>query len=198
MDNISILLYSNDKNLFKVLNSETNLEIEFFTKQNFNDYFIIIFDNIDEVKMLKILKNINFSNKLIINLGKIFIKNIINLTQPINFNDLIKHINNFKQYFINNCFIIEHNTILNCNKNILTYLNINIELTEKEANIIKTIFNHNNVSKEELLNLACGYDSNIETRTLDTLIYNIKTKLKNQNVNDFIIYENGFYKIKEI
>lgn len=198
MDNISILLYSNDKYLFKVLSLETNLKIEFFTKQNFNDYFIIIFDNINEVKMLKILKNINFNNKLIISLGKIFIKNIINLTQPISLNDLIKHIGNFKQYFTNNCIIIEKNTILNCNKNILTYLDINIELTEKETNIIKTIFNYNNVSKEELLNLACGYDSNIETRTLDTLIYNIKTKLKNHNINDFIIYENGFYKIKEI
>lgn len=196
MNNIKLLLFSNDVFLSKTLKDEfTNLEIVLNeNNNNLNEYSIIVFDGIEKEKIISMLDNFSYENKLVINLSNDKIENIMTLSLPFNVNTLIFQINNFIHYLNNNCFSYK-NIILNINKNTLIENFNKIILTEKETEIIRLLFTQKPITKEQLLQNVCGYDNVFETKAIETLVYNIKVKLKNNKIDDFIEYKNGIYQV---
>jgi DNA-binding response OmpR family regulator len=73
--------------------------------------------------------------------------------------------------------------------------NIKIDLTEKEADIIRLLIEASPeiIEKKQLLEEVFGYGGDIDTHTLETHIYRLRKKV-NIN-NDFILNEKGGYKI---
>ena len=84
---------------------------------------------------------------------------------------------------------------LNHSKKTLFNNKTSIDLTEKEAEIIKFLIGASPeaVSRNELLQKIWGYNSKMDTHTLETHIYRLRKKIKNGD--EFIITEKEGYKI---
>jgi two-component SAPR family response regulator len=76
--------------------------------------------------------------------------------------------------------------------------NEQIDLTEKEAEIIKVLSSAypKSLGKNELLNMAWGYDGQIDTNTLETHIYRLRKKITGNG--EFIESDKDGYKINKI
>ena len=55
-----------------------------------------------------------------------------------------------------------------------------IELTDKESDLLHLLYQNcpNPVDKEQLLKSVWGYDAAVDTKTLETHIYRLRTKLE--------------------
>jgi len=73
-----------------------------------------------------------------------------------------------------------------------------VRLTEKETALLTFLYeNERPVSREELLAAVWGYDAQIDTRTLETHIYQLRRKLDpGQNGERFVINEQGLYRLE--
>lgn len=74
-----------------------------------------------------------------------------------------------------------------------------IALTEKEADLLYYLMKHDNdvLSREALLHKVWGYSSNMNTHTLETHIYRLRSKLKQADPGlDIIFLEEGGYQFK--
>ena len=78
---------------------------------------------------------------------------------------------------------------------LLTFNKKSAQFTEKECKVLKILFTKKQATKNELLQNVCGYDNYFESKAIETLIYGIKMKLKNNGFVDFIKYENDTYKV---
>ena len=76
--------------------------------------------------------------------------------------------------------------------------NTKLKLTEKEINTITYLSKSSKpVSINELQEKVWGYQSNIETHTVETHIYRLRKKILNLfNDNEFIISKKNGYQIK--
>lgn len=196
-NNINLLLFSKDDFLLNSLKEEIDLNVVSFDKNDNIDvdfYDIYVFDFQNEELINSILKQVVVENKLIININNSKINGIMNLIAPFDINDLIFYIKNFINFLKNNCFKYK-NFVLNCNKNTLTFNKKSVQFTEKECKILKILFMKKEATKNELLQNVCGYDNYFESKAIETLIYGIKIKLKNNSFADFIKYENDTYKV---
>ena len=75
---------------------------------------------------------------------------------------------------------------------------MDIELTEKETNILKCLINsgHEPIEKEELLKQVWNYNSDVTTHTLETHIYRLRQKLEiDSTIPRLIISKDGGFKI---
>ena len=196
---MNILLLSTDKFLINFIKSTTEYNVDVFfddvNEINYNNYSIIIFDSVEQDKVSEILKNINYNFSLVININSYRLNNAINIEIPFKVNILKDHIEKYIEYTNKYC-IICGGFKLNMNKNILFINNKNIFLTEKECLLLYTLYKYKKVYKDNLLKIVCGYDDN--SRAIETLIYNVRFKLKNNGVEDFIVCQDGFYKLNLI
>ena len=90
------------------------------------------------------------------------------------------------------------NYIFNLNSREMTLDNKFLKLTEKEINTIVYLYNaKKSVNIQELQSKVSGYQSKLETHTVETHIYRLKKKiLKKFNDNNFINSTNHGYQIK--
>jgi len=165
--------------IIKVENERDFLEYNDLDKEN----FLIISKN--NSKLLKDIKglNKNFLNfdHLPLTLKKIF--EIINIKLiQLKFNHQSK--------------IIIKDYELNLNSKFITRDNLNLKLTEKEAEIILYL-NHNKIKHDvtDLQKNIWGYATNIETHTVETHIYRLRKKISNLFKDDnFILSDkNGYF-----
>lgn len=193
---MNIALVSKDKFLYNFIKSEFKIDVDILSFEtllntDLTKYSIFIFDNI-EINILKnLLQRINNELNLVINISNEKIDNIINIEQPFRINILKEHITSYINYF-NKYFIQKGNIILNTKKDSLFIDNKLIQLTEKECQLIVLLIKKNRISRDELLKVICGYS---ESRAVDTLVYNIRFKLKNNDIDDFIICNNSYYEL---
>ena len=68
----------------------------------------------------------------------------------------------------------------------------------KEISLIKYLFDNCSASKNDLLKDIWGYNEEMETKVLENTINKIKQKFKSANITNFIISDNGKYKINTI
>lgn len=188
---MEILLFSNDDfliNFFKLKYDFINL------KDNKKDYNIIIFDNYKELFINKYINNINFDNKLIINIGNTNIEKLNNFIVPFRILDLYKVVENFKNYCLNNIFIYSCG-VLNINKKHFTNKNNKIIFfTDKEIELLKFLISNKKTTKEKLLENL--WDTKVQNiRLVDNIVYNLKQKFLSIEVCDFILNINGIYYI---
>ena len=169
-----------------------------------------ILTEIDEYLNFKImhvdkngLKNLDF-NKLgdyIILSSKDIpnIKNCLTLPNlPIKFDKLIQIINItfLKSNFSKQSDVTVGKYKLDLNSRKIIYKNENLNLTEKETDLIIYIKSNNNVTIKDLQNNVWGYSENLETHTVETHIYRLRKKIKEKfNDDNFIVNTEKGYKI---
>ncbi len=190
------LLVSQDNFLASFLNQETNQEVVVIDKiEDFllNGFNIFIFDQVQKNELNKVIDKINKICTLTINIANYQVDEVINLKPPFKLNTLKSHINTYIEY-CNKFVLSKGNLVLNLNKECLVIDNTTtLNLTEKECKVLEILFNNDQVDKNLLLKQLCGYD---ESRAVDTIIYNIKSKLKIHQIADFIESNSKYYKIK--
>ena len=151
------------------------------------------------------LKNINFndfSNYLILcNEKKDNLKNQIIFNDfPIKFSKLIERINVefLKQKFNDQSNIDVGLYKIDINSRLMSFEKTELKLTEKEINTIIYLSNKKvPVSIEELQKEVWGYNSEMETHTVETHIHRLRKKIKERfNEADLIVSTKNGYKIK--
>ena len=133
-------------------------------------------------------KNLNFNN--VISIDDLPL-NIFKLIEKINVSLLKSQFSEQSQFKIND-YIIDLNSreIISKNKK--------LKLTEKEIKILIYLFKaEKSINTEELQNKVWGYQSDLETHTVETHIYRLRKKFSSFfNDDDFILSDKNGYKIK--
>ena len=184
--NKKLIIFQN-KELFKILN-EINENFEF--KLEF----------CEKEKDLKSLDNKNSKDYLVISKKKIFnLSNQIIIDKfPININELnqILNINFLKSKFTEQSKIILGNYNLDLNSRILKHHLKELELTEKECSILVFLKQSKQPVKiNELQEKVWGYNSELETHTVETHIYRLRKKISDKfSDNEFVeSAKNGYF-----
>ena len=86
---------------------------------------------------------------------------------------------------------------LNLNSRVMSLKDKILKLTEKESNIILYLYrNKKPISINQLQDQVWGYQSDLETHTVETHIYRLRKKIYNKFFDEsFIISEKNGYKI---
>ena len=161
---------------FKIIEvlSEKKLNLE---TKNLNNYIIITKKKIINIQEQYILNKLPIKIfKLIEILNVQFLKSQFNEQSEININDYI----------------------INLNSREISLKNIKLKLTEKEVNTIIYLSNTKTpVSIDELQRKVWGYQSDIETHTVETHIYRLRKKMfKIFDDESFLISKKNGYQIK--
>ena len=154
----------------------------------------------DEDSLINKIKTLNnyliLTNKKNLDLHNLFILdnksiNIFKLIEKINIEFLKIQFNSQSQIKINTYTI-------DLNSREMAVNNTQLKLTEKEINTITYLSKLNRpVSIDELQENVWGYQSDIETHTVETHIYRLRKKILNKfNDSGFIISEKNGYQIK--
>ncbi len=146
------------------------------------------------------LRNIN--NYLIISNEKNYdLRNHFILEDiPINIFKFVERINIefLKQQFNSQSEVTINNYTIDLNSRKMLMNDIKLKLTEKEINTIVYLSKSKKpISIDELQEKVWGYQSDIETHTVETHIYRLRKKILNTfKDNEFIISEKNGYQIK--
>tara|TARA_A100001015_G_scaffold94407_1_gene104969 strand:- start:502 stop:1062 length:561 start_codon:yes stop_codon:yes gene_type:complete len=176
-----ILIIYEYKNLFEILNeiSESlNFKILYCDKKEYDQ---IKFDtNINYLTISK--KKIDGINNLLI-LGNL----------PLKFEKILEIINiNFlKNRFINQSYIKIGKYNLNLNSRKISFKDKNLDLTERETNLIIFMNEKKNVTVKDLQKNVWDYSPNLETHTVETHIYRLRKKMKEIFGDENFIFNNN-------
>ena len=157
----------------------------------------------EKERELENLENDNLSDYLVITKKKLsnLKKQIIIDKSPININDLIQtlNINFLKTKFIEQSKIDLGRYNLDLNSRILNQNEKELELTEKESSILIFLKQSKDPVKiDQLQEKVWGYNSELETHTVETHVYRLRKKINDKfNDNDFIISDKKGYFLNE-
>ena len=184
VQNLIIYKFSSLYQILEEISSDLNFNITFIDNENslkdkiknFNHYLITSNKRYSDIDTKIVLDNLPI--------------NIFKLIEKINIEFLKQQFNSQSEFQINK-YKIDLNSrelLLNGSK---------LKLTEKEINTIIYISKSNKpVSIDELQEKVWGYQSDIETHTVETHIYRLRKKiLKTFNDNEFIINKKDGYHI---
>jgi len=152
---------------------------------------------------LENLENDNLSDYLVITNKKLsnLKKQIIIDKFPINIKDLIQtlNINFLKSKFIEQSKIDLGKYNLDLNSRILNQNEMELELTEKESSILIFLKHSKNPVKiDQLQEKVWGYNSELETHTVETHVYRLRKKIKDKFYdNEFILSDKKGYFLNE-
>ena len=189
MNKQNLIIYD-FKELFSILNEikkDLNYNLINVSKQEFSDLNLNKFNCYLIITKKEIFK-IQIQNQIILN----------NL--PLKINKMIETINiNFLKIKFNQQSDIHlGNYKLNLNSRKISYEQKELNLTEKEADIILYLKNSKKpVSINDLQTHVWGHSSKLDTHTVETHIYRLRKKISNKfNNNDFILSTKSGYSIK--
>ena len=157
----------------------------------------------EKERELENLENDNLSDYLVIAKKKLsnLKKQIIIDKSPININDLIQtlNINFLKSKFIEQSKIDLGRYYLDLNSRILNQNEKELELTEKESSILIFLKQSKDPVKiNQLQEKVWGYNSELETHTVETHVYRLRKKINDKfNDNEFIISDKKGYFLNE-
>ena len=183
--NLIIYKYVKLYHILKELGSDLNFNVLFTDNEknlndktkNFNNYLVITNKEYSHIDHQFVLNNIPI--------------NISKLIEKINIELLKTQYNNQSEFKVKNY-------VIDLNSREIFAKNIKLKLTEKEINTI--IFLSRSiepVSIDELQKKVWGYQSNIETHTVETHIYRLRKKIINSfKDSEFIISKKNGYQIK--
>ena len=140
-------------------------------------------------------------NYLIVTSKKISNKNqyLILDKLPIKFSKLIENLNIkfLKNKFVHQSKIEIKNYLINLNSREISLNDIRLKLTEKEINTIIYLSNEKKpISIQELQTKVWGYQSGMETHTVETHIYRLRKKiLKTFNDENLLLSKKNGYQI---
>ncbi|MDC3025976.1 winged helix-turn-helix domain-containing protein [Candidatus Pelagibacter sp.] len=157
----------------------------------------------EKERELENLENDNLSDYLVITKKKLsnLKKQIIIDKSPININDLIQtlNINFLKSKFIEQSKIDLGRYYLDLNSRILNQNEKELELTEKESSILIFLKQSKDPVKiDQLQEKVWGYNSKLETHTVETHVYRLRKKINDKFYdNEFIISDKKGYFLNE-
>jgi DNA-binding winged helix-turn-helix (wHTH) protein len=157
----------------------------------------------EKERELENLENDNLSDYLVITKKKLsnLKKQIIIDKSPININDLIQtlNINFLKSKFIEQSKIDLGRYNLDLNSRILNQNEKELELTEKESSILIFLKQSKDPVKiDQLQEKVWGYNSELETHTVETHVYRLRKKINDKFYdNEFIISDKKGYFLNE-
>ena len=157
----------------------------------------------EKERELENLENDNLSDYLVITKKKLsnLKKQIIIGKFPININDLIQilNINFLKSKFIEQSKIDLGRYNLDLNSRILNQNEKELELTEKESSILIFLKQSKDPVKiDQLQEKVWGYNSELETHTVETHVYRLRKKINDKFYdNEFIISDKKGYFLNE-
>ena len=151
-------------------------------------------------------KNLNnlvstLQNYLIVSPKKIYNKDhcLILDKLPIKFSKLVENLNIkfLKNKFVNQSKIEIKNYLIDLNSREISFNNTKLKLTEKEINTIIYLSNKKKpISVQELQKKVWGYQSGMETHTVETHIYRLRKKiLKTFNDENLLLSKKNGYQI---
>jgi len=184
IQNLIIYKFSSLYQILEEISSDLNFNLTFVDNENslndkiknFNHYLIASNKRYSDIDTKIVLDNLPIS--------------IFKLIEKINIEFLKQQFNNQSELQINKYKI-------DLNSRELLLKSSKLKLTEKEINTIIYISKSNKpVSIDELQEKVWGYQSDIETHTVETHIYRLRKKiLKTFNDNEFIINKKDGYHI---
>mgnify|MGYP001277951738 CR=1 FL=1 len=184
MNNQNLLVYESDQ-LHNILNElEENLNFN-IVKLKKNEFSNTNFNKYNDYLILTLDKNFNKS------------KQILCVDTPIKLSKLLEKINLqfLKLKFSNQSNIDIGNYKININSREIISDKQKLRLTEKEVDTIIYLSNTNNpVSINELQEKVWGYQSELETHTVETHIHRLRKKIKEKFKDDNLIVstKNGY------
>ena len=182
-----IFRYKELFNILEEIKENFEFKLEFYEKE----------------KELENLENNNLSDYLVITKKKLsnLKKQIIIDKSPININDLIQilNINFLKSKFIEQSKIDLGRYNLDLNSRILNQNEKELELTEKESSILIFLKQSKDPVKiDQLQEKVWGYNSELETHTVETHVYRLRKKINDKFYdNEFIISNKKGYFLNE-
>ena len=184
--NSKILIVYEYQILFEILNEiKENLNFEMI-KSNNNEFINTKFDQKSNYLIISSKKQRNLDNCLALDKVPIKLEKVIEL---ININFLKNKFSDQSDLKIG-----KYKLDLNSRKIILN--NKTLNLTERETNLIIFINQKENVSIKELQKKVWNYSTDLETHTVETHIYRLRKKMKdNFDDEEFILYDNNGYSI---
>ena len=184
--NSKILIVYEYQILFEILNEiKENLNFEII-KSNNNELINTKFDQKSNYLIISSKKQRNLDNCLALDKVPIKLEKVIEL---ININFLKNKFSNQSDLKIG-----KYKLDLNSRKIILN--NKTLNLTERETNLIIFINQKGNVNIKELQKKVWNYSTDLETHTVETHIYRLRKKMKdNFDDEEFILYDNNGYSI---
>ena len=184
---IIIFRYKELFNILEEIKENFEFKLEFYEKE----------------RELEKLENDNLSDYLVIAKKKLsnLKKQIIIDKSPININDLIQtlNINFLKSKFIEQSKIDLGRYNLDLNSRILNQNEKELELTEKESSILIFLKQSKDPVKiDQLQEKVWGYNSELETHTVETHVYRLRKKINDKFYdNEFIISDKKGYFLNE-
>ena len=182
-----IFRYKELFNILEEIKENFEFKLEFYEKE----------------RELENLENDNLSDYLVITKKKLsnLNKQIIIDKSPININDLIQtlNINFLKSKFIEQSKIDLGRYYLDLNSRILNQNEKELELTEKESSILIFLKQSKDPVKiDQLQEKVWGYNSELETHTVETHVYRLRKKINDKFYdNEFIISDKKGYFLNE-
>ena len=182
-----IFRYKELFNILEEIKENFEFKLEFYEKE----------------RELENLENDNLSDYLVIAKKKLsnLKKQIIIDKTPININDLIQtlNINFLKSKFIEQSKIDLGRYNLDLNSRILNQNEKELELTEKESSILIFLKQSKDPVKiDQLQEKVWGYNSELETHTVETHVYRLRKKINDKFYdNEFIISDKKGYFLNE-
>ena len=184
---IIIFRYKELFNILEEIKENFEFKLEFYEKEG----------------ELENLENDNLSDYLVITNKKLsnLKKQIIIDKSPININDLIQilNINFLKLKFIEQSKIDLGRYNLDLNSRMLNQNDKELELTEKESSILIFLKQSKDPVKiYQLQEKVWGYNSELETHTVETHVYRLRKKINDKFYdNEFIISDKKGYFLNE-
>ena len=182
-----IFRYKELFNILEEIKENFEFKLEFYEKE----------------RELEKLENDNLSDYLVIAKKKLsnLKKQIVIDKSPININDLIQtlNINFLKSKFIEQSKIDLGRYNLDLNSRILNQNEKELELTEKESSILIFLKQSKDPVKiDQLQEKVWGYNSELETHTVETHVYRLRKKINDKFYdNEFIISDKKGYFLNE-
>ncbi len=167
MQNLIIYKFNPLYHIIKEIENDLNFTVIEITSEK------VLFKKIKSLSNYLIIsknKNLDLSNQIIFKNFPIKIKKLI---EKLNIEFL-------KIKFSHQSKIKIKNYMIDLNSRIISFNNDNLKLTEKEINTIIYLSNSNQpISIKELQSAVWGYQSNMETHTVETHIYRLRKKILN-------------------
>ena len=182
--NLIIYRFSSLYHTLKELEQDLNYEIFEATNEKNLDYLVSTLQNY----LIVTSKKISNKNEYLI-LDKL----------PIKFSKLVENLNIkfLKNKFIHQSKIEIKNYLIDLNSREISLNDVKLKLTEKEINTIIYLSNQKKpISIQELQTKVWGYQSGIETHTVETHIYRLRKKiLKAFNDENLLLSKKNGYQI---
>ena len=159
------------------------------------------FLNSNDLNLNDSLILVRFNKKIFLNNEKISRKKIFSIQNyPITIDKLVEilNVNLIKQKYNYQSNININSYVLNLNSRIITKNNQSLKLTQKEIDIILFLNDYDKPQKVSVLqNKVWGYSLELETHTVETHIYRLRKKIKDEfKDNNFILSNDDGYFIE--